>query len=153
MSGNFANILILMAVAVTAVWLFKRINLPPILAYLFCGILAGPELLSLFEHPEEMSFFAEIGIVFLLFSLGLEFSLPKMLAMRHLVFGVGLGQMAITTSAFTLLATWLGFELKTAIVLPASDFLNHRTRVESYRVGNFGNAQKHLQFESTIASI
>jgi monovalent cation:H+ antiporter-2, CPA2 family len=117
MTENFANILILMAVAVAAVWLFKRINLPPILAYLFCGILAGPNLMSLFEHPEEMNFFAEIGIVFLLFSLGLEFSLPKMLAMRHLVFGVGLGQMAITTSVFTLLATLFGFELKTALVI------------------------------------
>lgn len=117
MSDNFANILILMTVAVAAVWLFKRINLPPILAYLFCGILAGPDLLSLFEHPEEMHFFAELGIVFLLFSLGLEFSLPKMLAMRHLVFGIGLGQMVITTGVFAVLAYWFGFELKTALVI------------------------------------
>ncbi|WP_340677009.1 cation:proton antiporter, partial [Paraglaciecola sp.] len=117
MHGNLANIVILMAVAVAAVWLFKRINLPPILAYLFCGILAGPDLLALFEHPEDMQNFAELGIVFLLFSLGLEFSLPKMLAMRHLVFGVGLAQMVLTSLVFTVLAVWLGFDSKAALVV------------------------------------
>ena len=117
MHGNLGNIVILMAVAVAAVWLFKRINLPPILAYLFCGILAGPDLLALFEHPEDMQNFAELGIVFLLFSLGLEFSLPKMLAMRHLVFGVGLGQMVLTSLAFMGLAWALGFETKAALVV------------------------------------
>lgn len=117
MHGNLGNILILMSVAVVAVWLFKRINLPPILAYLFCGILAGPDILALFEHPEDMQNFAELGIVFLLFSLGLEFSLPKMLAMRHLVFGVGLGQMVITTLVFMGLALFFGLDQKAALVV------------------------------------
>lgn len=117
MHGNLANILILMSVAVVTVWLFKRINLPPILAYLFCGILAGPDLLALFEHPEDMQNFAELGIVFLLFSLGLEFSLPKMLAMRHLVFGVGLAQMVLTTLVFMGGALLLGFDTKAAFVI------------------------------------
>jgi len=117
MHGDLGNIVILMAVAVVTVWLFKRINLPPILAYLFCGILAGPDLLALFEHPEDMQNFAELGIVFLLFSLGLEFSLPKMLAMRHLVFGVGLAQMVLTTLVFMGMALLLGFDIKASLVL------------------------------------
>ncbi|WP_339723625.1 cation:proton antiporter [uncultured Paraglaciecola sp.] len=117
MHGNLGNIVILMAVAVVTVWLFKRINLPPILGYLFCGILAGPDLLALFEHPEDMQNFAELGIVFLLFSLGLEFSLPKMLAMRHLVFGVGLAQMVLTTLVFMGIAYLLGFDSKAAFVI------------------------------------
>lgn len=117
MHGNLANILILMSVAVVTVWLFKRINLPPILAYLFCGVLAGPDLLALFEHPEDMQNFAELGIVFLLFSLGLEFSLPKMLAMRHLVFGVGLAQMVLTTLVFMGGALLVGFDTKAAFVI------------------------------------
>lgn len=117
MHGNLANILILMSVAVVTVWLFKRINLPPILAYLFCGVLAGPDLLALFEHPEDMQNFAELGIVFLLFSLGLEFSLPKMLAMRHLVFGVGLAQMVLTTLVFMGGALLVGFDAKAAFVI------------------------------------
>jgi CPA2 family monovalent cation:H+ antiporter-2 len=117
MDGTFGNILILMSAAVAAVWLFKRINLPPILAYLFCGILAGPDLLALFEHPEGMEVFAELGIVFLLFSLGLEFSLPKMLAMRNLVFGVGLWQMILTTGVFMGLAILAGLDTSAALVV------------------------------------
>lgn len=117
MDGIFGNILILMSVAVATVWLFKRINLPPILAYLFCGILAGPDLLALFEHPEGMEVFAELGIVFLLFSLGLEFSLPKMLAMRHLVFGVGLAQMILTTALFMGLGVLFGLSNSAALVV------------------------------------
>tara|TARA_R100000687_G_scaffold83702_2_gene89466 strand:- start:77671 stop:79611 length:1941 start_codon:yes stop_codon:yes gene_type:complete len=106
-----------MAVAVASVWLFKRINLPPILAYLYCGILAGPDLLALFEHPEDMQTFAELGVVFLLFSLGLEFSLPKMIAMRQMVFGVGLGQMLLTTLAFMGISMLLGVGLPAAIIV------------------------------------
>lgn len=117
MEGGFAEILLLMVVAVFAVWLFKRINLPPILAYLFCGLLAGPEVLNLWENPDDMHFFAELGIVFLLFSLGLEFSLPKMVAMRHLVFGVGLGQTIITTAVFMLIAILCGLEPIPAFVI------------------------------------
>jgi CPA2 family monovalent cation:H+ antiporter-2 len=117
MHGIFGNILILMSVAVATVWLFKRINLPPILAYLFCGILAGPDLMALFEHPEGMDVFAELGIVFLLFSLGLEFSLPKMLAMRHLVFGVGLAQMILTTGLFMGLGLLFGLSTSAALVV------------------------------------
>ncbi|MCV2885008.1 cation:proton antiporter [Aestuariibacter sp. AA17] len=117
MHGIFFDVLILMSVAIVMVWLFKRINLPPILAYLVCGILAGHDILALFEHPEEVQLFAELGIVFLLFSLGLEFSLPKMIAMRHMVFGVGLGQMVLTTGFFMLVALLCGLTLSTAFVI------------------------------------
>lgn len=119
MDGIFVNILGLMTVAVAIVWLFKRINLPPILAYLVCGILAGPDVMALFDNPEEMHLFAELGIVFLLFSLGLEFSLPKMLAMRHLVFGVGLGQMILTTAVFSGIGLAFGLQSSTAFVVGA----------------------------------
>ena len=61
---SFLNIVILMFISVCAVALFKRIHLPPILAYLFAGVLAGPQLLSVFAHPEEMHLLAEVGIVF-----------------------------------------------------------------------------------------
>jgi CPA2 family monovalent cation:H+ antiporter-2 len=117
MHESFASILILMTVAVFTVWLFKRINLPPILAYLCCGLAAGPHMLAIISNPEEIHFFAELGIVFLLFSLGLEFSLPKMLAMRHLVFGIGLGQMVFTTITFMILAALLGFDVKSALII------------------------------------
>ncbi len=117
MHVSFVSILFLMTVAVFTVWLFKRVNLPPILAYLACGIIAGPELLAIIDNPEEIHFIAELGIVFLLFSLGLEFSLPKVLAMRHLVFGIGLAQMVVTTLVFMGIAIFLGFDAKASLVI------------------------------------
>ena len=95
MAEHFNSIMVLMAVAVVCVWSFRRLSLPPILAYIFAVILAGPSLMEIGE-PEAMDFLAELGIVFLLFTLGLEFSLPRMFAMRTLVFGVGLSQTILT---------------------------------------------------------
>lgn len=117
LGSGFIQIVVLMFLAVICVALFKRIHLPPILAYLFAGILAGPHLFSLFAHPEQMHLLAEIGIVFLLFSLGLEFSLPKLMAMRHLVFGVGLMQMCLTTLVFTIIPYVMGISLSASLVI------------------------------------
>lgn len=64
MSAGFLNVIALMFIAVCSVAIFKRIHLPPILAYLFAGILAGPQLFALFAHPQEMHLLAETGIVF-----------------------------------------------------------------------------------------
>lgn len=117
MGTGFVSIIALMTIAVCCVAVFKRLHLPPILAYLFAGILAGPQILVLFDHPQEMHLLAEIGIVFLLFSLGLEFSLPKLLAMRSLVFGVGAGQMITTTFIFTLVPYFFGLSLSASIII------------------------------------
>ncbi|MBU2977880.1 monovalent cation:proton antiporter family protein [Alteromonas sp. C1M14] len=106
-----------MALSVVSVAVFKKLHLPPILAYLFAGFLAGPDIFSLFAHPEDMHLLAEIGIVFLLFSLGLEFSLPKLMSMRSLVFGVGLGQMVVTTLAFSLIAYGLGMAPGASVII------------------------------------
>lgn len=117
MSAGFLNVIALMFIAVCSVAVFKRIHLPPILAYLFAGILAGPQLFALFAHPQEMHLLAETGIVFLLFSLGLEFSLPKLVAMRSLVFGVGVGQMLLTTAVFTSIPYFFGLPISASIII------------------------------------
>jgi CPA2 family monovalent cation:H+ antiporter-2 len=116
-SAGFLNVIALMFIAVCSVAIFKRIHLPPILAYLFAGILAGPQLFALFAHPQEMHLLAETGIVFLLFSLGLEFSLPKLVAMRSLVFGVGVGQMLLTTAVFTSIPYLFGLPISASIII------------------------------------
>lgn len=109
-----------MAIAVLLVWFFKRISLPPILAYLVAGVLTGPELLELFTNPDDMHLAAEVGIVFLLFSLGLEFSLARMVAMRRLVFGVGTAQMCLTTGLIALIGLLLGQSITAAVIVGAS---------------------------------
>lgn len=117
MHSEFVQVIVLMVIAVALIWLLKRIGLPPILSYLVTGVIAGPDLIALFENPEQMHLLAEIGIVFLLFSLGLEFSLPKLLAMRHMVFGIGLGQVLLTTCVIATAAIGLGLPINAAIII------------------------------------
>ena len=74
--------LILMLVAVLAVWLFRYWKLPAMLGYLFAGTLIGPYSLGIVPDSAETRHLAEFGVVFLMFSIGLEFSLPKLHAMR-----------------------------------------------------------------------
>ena len=62
MENSFFHLLLLMGIAISMVWSFRRVNLPPILAYLACGL--GPDLLALFYHEESIHFVAELGIVF-----------------------------------------------------------------------------------------
>nr|WP_136251628.1 monovalent cation:proton antiporter family protein [Ningiella ruwaisensis] len=119
MDQSFLSIIFLMLMAAFFVWQFKRLNLPPILAYLVAGLVAGPQVLNLFEDSHAMYLAAEIGIVFLLFTLGLEFSLAKLLAMRRLVFGVGAGQMLLTSAVFAALAMIIGQDLTTSIIIGA----------------------------------
>jgi CPA2 family monovalent cation:H+ antiporter-2 len=116
---EFVSIILLMVIAATLVWQFKRINLPPILAYLCAGLVTGPQLLNLFSDTHQMDLMGEVGIVFLLFTLGLEFSLAKLIAMRRLVFGVGAGQMLLTTAVFAALAMALGQSITSSIIIGA----------------------------------
>ena len=117
LENGFADIVILMTLAVALVATFRRIRLPAILAYLVVGIIVGPSVTALFTNADDMHLLAEIGIVFLLFSLGLEFSLPRLLAMRNLVFGVGLGQVLLTSACFSAIAFIYSAELPAAIII------------------------------------
>jgi CPA2 family monovalent cation:H+ antiporter-2 len=94
------DLIILLSLAVTLVALFQRLHLPPILAYLASGIIAGPDGFRLIVEQAEMELFAELGVVFLMFSLGLEFSLSRLMAMRHLVLGLGGGQVLCVSFIF-----------------------------------------------------
>lgn len=111
MYGTFTSLLLLLGVAVALVWAFRRIKLPAILAYLCAGIIAGPHVMGWISDPDEYHLIAELGIVLLLFSLGLEFSLPKMIAMRRLVFGLGAAQvlgslLVFLVVGFLVLGNW-----------------------------------------------
>ncbi|MGS0466476.1 cation:proton antiporter [Cobetia marina] len=85
----FNDVMILLGASVVAAALFRRLHLPPVLAYLAVGFLVGPHLAGWIGRPEELAFLSEFGLVFLLFSLGLEFSMPRMRALKTTVFGLG----------------------------------------------------------------
>jgi CPA2 family monovalent cation:H+ antiporter-2 len=97
--------LILLGSAVLGVVAFRMMHLPPMLGYLAVGILIGPHALGLAEQSEATHGLAEFGVVFLMFSIGLEFSLSKLMSMRGIVFGLGLAQVVLTIVA-TMIFGW-----------------------------------------------
>jgi CPA2 family monovalent cation:H+ antiporter-2 len=100
------EILLILAFAVAAALAFRRLRLSPVLGYLAAGVLIGPHALGLIRDVESIDRLADLGVVFLLFSVGLELSFERLAALRRLVFGLGLLQVAATA-----LVLWLGLRL------------------------------------------
>ena len=111
MSNSLELVLALLASAVLVVVLARSLHLPPMLGYLLVGVAIGPHALRWIPASEETSYvyLAEFGVVFLMFSIGLEFSLPKLFNMRRVVFGLGLMQVLLTVFAPTVGAWLLGY--------------------------------------------
>jgi len=101
------QILILLAASVCVVAAVRRLKLPAILGYLAVGMLLGPHALALAADNETTQLLADFGVVFLVFTLGLEFSLPRLVAMRWEVLGVGGAQVLITTAIVAAVARLL----------------------------------------------
>src|SRR5882672_2151934 len=104
MGGTLESVLILLASAVLVVVLFRSLHLPPLLGYLLVGVAVGPFALAWIPDTEEGRHLAEFGVVFLMFSIGLEFSLSKLFQLRRAVFGLGLAQVLLTLAAVLALA-------------------------------------------------
>lgn len=111
------SILILLAVAVLVVAIVRRMRLPAVIAYLFTGFMVGPHGLGWIADTADTRDLAEFGVVFLLFTLGLEFSLPKVIVMRKAVLVLGGAQVVLTTLGVAVLASLLGAAIPVAIVL------------------------------------
>ncbi|HZO03998.1 MAG TPA: monovalent cation:proton antiporter-2 (CPA2) family protein [Burkholderiales bacterium] len=90
------TVLILLASSVLAVAVCRSLRLPPMIGYLATGLALGPHALGVVAEREETQRLAEFGVVFLMFSIGLEFSLSKLKSMRRQVFGLGLAQVSAT---------------------------------------------------------
>jgi K+:H+ antiporter len=112
--------LILLASALFVVVLFRRLNLPPLLGYLIVGVAIGPKALGWVPDAPLARNLAEFGVVFLMFSIGLEFSLARLTQMRRLVFGLGGLQVAITLLGLFLLLQAAGFQWPPAFAIAAA---------------------------------
>ncbi len=111
------HIVLLLAIAVAAVSLSRRLHFPPILGYIIVGIIVGPSGFALIDKEENIELLAEFGIVFLLFAIGLEFSFAQMIAMRKQVFGLGTVQVFSTAIVIFLLGNLAGLDTNTNIVI------------------------------------
>jgi len=109
--------LILLATAVLVVVVFRSLRLPPMLGYLIVGVAIGPHALAWIPDTQEARDLAEIGVVFLMFSIGLEFSLPRLITMRRIVFGLGAAQVLATILVVWGIAAMIGVEWRAGLIL------------------------------------
>jgi CPA2 family monovalent cation:H+ antiporter-2 len=110
-------IILLLVSSVLMVALFRYLRLPPMIAYFVVGLILGPYALGVLPDSESSRHFVEFGIVFLMFTIGLEFSLPKLNSMRHILFGLGGAQVAITLVTTMVFSTFLGLDLAAAFII------------------------------------
>ena len=136
----FHDILILLSIAVFVVVVFQRLHIPPSLGYLLVGALVGPHALQLIPDTQHGRVLAEFGIVFLLFTIGLNFSLPQILTLRHLVFGLGAAQIVLTCLTVGLLAWMFGLSPVAALVVGAA-FAQSSTTIISKQLMEQGEDQ------------
>jgi CPA2 family monovalent cation:H+ antiporter-2 len=111
------EVLILLALSVLAVAIVRRVQLPPILGYLFVGLVAGPHALGWIPESDTIRLVGEVGVVFLLFMIGLEISIPHLLSMRHAVLGFGGAQVVLTTLIVMGIAWWSGISWEGSLVV------------------------------------
>jgi CPA2 family monovalent cation:H+ antiporter-2 len=117
MTNSLQLLLILLAVAVGVVVLCRILRLPAMLGYLLVGILIGPHALGWIPDAPETRHLAEFGVVFLMFSIGLEFSLARLRSMQRLVFGLGTAQVVATILLVMLTSLFFGLDWRAGLAL------------------------------------
>lgn len=154
----FANLLIILTASLVVIALFRRLRLPAVLGYLCVGLLIGPNAFNWVNNSADLPHLAELGVVFLLFTLGLEFSLPRMLALRHVVFTLGGLQVLASTALLGGILIVLDVPLAVALVLGAGLALSS-TAIVSRELSSLGeifsrhgqNAIGVLLFQDLVA--
>jgi monovalent cation:H+ antiporter-2, CPA2 family len=107
--GLLKDIVMLLGLALFTLLLFRQFKIPSIIGFLVTGIIAGPHALGFVDNIHEVEQMAEIGVVLLLFTIGIEFSLKELLRIRHLVLWGGGLQVALTIGLITLVSILAGF--------------------------------------------
>lgn len=115
-AGLLESILLLLVVSVGAVAAFRTLHLPPILGYLLVGIVMGGHGLAFIPENASLEFMGEVGVVFLLFAIGLEFSLKQFMAMRTTIIGLGGLQVLISTLSGVMILSYFGVSWQSALV-------------------------------------
>lgn len=111
------EILILLFFSVVSVAIFRQLNFPSVLGYLLVGMLAGEHAFGWIHDSHAIEQIAEIGVVFLLFTIGLEVSIPRLIAMRKIVFGIGSIQVMVSTVSTIVLGIWMGLSWQAAFAV------------------------------------
>lgn len=142
MSTSFVQVLLMLGVAVAVVLVFQELRIPSSLGYLLVGVLLGPHTAGPVIDAAPVQAIAEFGIVFLLFTIGLNFSLPQIHALRHLVLGLGTAQVVLTTGAVSLMGWAIGLAPAAAFVVGAV-FAQSSTTIISKQLAD--QAEEHAR--------
>ncbi len=116
-AGYLPEVIVILLVAVVVVSLFQRLGLGSVLGYLVAGAIIGPHGLALVTAVETTQHLAELGIVFLLFTVGLELPFPRIKLMWGRVFGLAAAQVTVTCLAITGIALLAGLGAKAAVIV------------------------------------
>lgn len=111
------DLLIIFGLSIPVVYIFSRLKISPLVGFLIAGILAGPYGLGLIHETENIEVMSEIGVVLLLFTIGIEFSLRELLKIKRIVLLGGGLQISLTTTVVSLLLWWLGYSPGTAVFM------------------------------------
>lgn len=109
--------IIYLLAAIISVPISKRLGFGSVLGYLCAGILIGPFGFGFIHEPEHILHFAELGVVFLLFIIGLELKPARLWVMRKMVFGLGTAQVLVSAAVIAALAWFYGLETEAAVVV------------------------------------
>lgn len=118
--GHLSDVIIILAAAVVALVVLQRIKMSPVLGYLVAGAVLGPYGLALVGDVQSARALAEFGVVFLLFTIGLELPLERLKVLRPTLFGMGVAQVVITAATLGGIAFALGLPVDAAIVVGAA---------------------------------
>jgi len=135
------TILLLLGTSTILIVLLYRLRIASLLAFLITGALFGPTGLAIIEDPEELTAIAELGLSFLLFILGLEFSLPRLMVLRNTVFKLGSMQVLVCSLCFFLGLRMSGREWHIALILAGGLSLSS-TAIVSGELSNLGFLKK-----------
>jgi len=113
----FNELIIILFFSVVSVALFRYLDFPSVLGYLLVGMLAGGHAFNWIHDSHAIEEIAEIGVVFLLFTIGLEVSIPRLIAMRRIVFGIGSIQVLVSTVSTIALGIWMGLSWQAAFAV------------------------------------
>ena len=102
-----SDVVVILALAIPVILLLHKMRLPSIIGFLLTGVIAGPYVLKLVTSQEHIDTLAEIGVILLLFTIGMEFSLPNLIRIRKAVFIAGSLQLILTTTVFAFI-TYFG---------------------------------------------
>lgn len=108
---------IIAGLSIAVIYICHRIKIPPVVGFLLTGAVFGPSALGLVSEAAAVETIAEIGVVFLLFSIGMELSISELMRLKKPVFIGGTAQVLLTIGAFWMLAEWAGAALNQAVFI------------------------------------